>query len=331
MLLREFYLTINNDERAVAFLRDYDLLDDDDVIPPCPKCGGEMATSRKRDRGGEFRPVIRCRRKGCQTTRSVRQGNSFFHYTDVNGRINTKLKLYEILELVLMFVMDIPASTVVTLTRRSAGTINDWYNMCREVCTHDVRTRPQMVGNDDNPIEIDESRFAGKRKYHRGRMLQGDAAAESEDSDIDVANQRNHGRRIDGPWVFGLRQGKDWRYFWVQRRDKQTLIPIIQRECAPGSLIHSDEWAAYRCLPSLGFQHHTVNHQENFVDPDTGAHTQSIERSWLDAKVKLMKKMRGVPKQHFQSHLDHVCWHAMHKDDDDLMLAFLRSIRSLYR
>lgn len=126
------------------------------------------------------------------------------------------------------------------------------------------------------------------------------------DGDVEVSNHRNHGQRIDGPWVFGLRKGKDWRYFWVKRRDKATLLPIIQRKCAPGSVIHSDEWPAYRCLNSLGFQHETVNHQENFVDPDSGAHTQGIERSWLDAKIKILKKMREY-RNNTYSHILTMC------------------------
>ena len=40
-------------------------------------------------------------------------------------------------------------------------------------------------------------------------------------------------------------------------------------------------------------------------NPMTGARTQSIERSWLDAKIKILKKMRDVPMTMFQSHLDH--------------------------
>ena len=36
---------------------------------------------------------------------------------------------------------------------------------------------------------------------------------------------------IDGPWVFGERQGNDFQYFYAQRRDKDTLIPIIKEHC----------------------------------------------------------------------------------------------------
>ena len=88
-------------------------------------------------------------------------------------------------------------------------------------------------------------------------------------------------------------------------------------------LIPSDEWAAaYRSLSQLGYIHETVNHQHNFVDPATGAHTQLIERSWLDAKMKILRRQRGVPGQHLQSHLDYYCWWRMRKNED-LLAALL--------
>jgi len=46
----------------------------------------------------------------------------------------------------------------------------------------------------------------------------------------------------------------------------------------------SDCWRAYNCLSSEGFQHQRVNHSQNFVDPDSGAHTQHIERLWRDVR-----------------------------------------------
>ncbi|KAK5648125.1 hypothetical protein RI129_003017 [Pyrocoelia pectoralis] len=274
-----------------------------------------MQNKRRRDRNGEYRPILRCPRRGCQTSRSVRQGNVFFQYTDINQKIHSNLTLCEILELVFFFVMEIPMHSTVTLTGKSFNTITDWFNMCREVCGSIIQARGQMTGDDDNPIQIDEARFAGRRKYNRGRMLIGDERPLSEDSDAEVANNRNHGRRIDGPWVFGLKKGHDCRYFYVQRL---------------GSVIHSDEWPAYRSLNTLGYRHLTVNHQQNYVDPASGANTQSIERSWLDAKIKILRKMRGVPNQLLQSHLDHYYWKLWRKNGD-LFDEFLNDIRTVYR
>ena len=75
----------------------------------------------------------------------------------------------------------------------------------------------------------------------------------------------------------------------MERRDRNILISIIQREWEAGLVIHSDEWPTYENLNNLGYRYNTVNHQDNYVDPLTEAHTQGIERSWLDAKTCILK------------------------------------------
>ena len=65
----------------------------------------------------------------------------------------------------------------------------------------------------------------------------------------------------------------------VPDRSAATLLSIIQNSIRPGTTIMSDLWRAYGGIPALqgmGFQHLTVNHS---VDPQTGAHTQNVERS----------------------------------------------------
>ena len=95
----------------------------------------------------------------------------------------------------------------------------------------------------------------------------------------------------------------------VARRDAATLLPIIQDWCKSGTIIHSDEWAAYRRVNSLTnvSQHETVNHSLHFVDRVTGVHTQNIESYWNNVKTKL-KRMRGCHRDHLESYLDeHMC------------------------
>ncbi|CAI6348125.1 unnamed protein product [Macrosiphum euphorbiae] len=62
MQLKDFYLTVTkSEENATAFLREHGLLDTVEETLPCHKCGSEM--DRKRDRGGDFRPLLRCKKK----------------------------------------------------------------------------------------------------------------------------------------------------------------------------------------------------------------------------------------------------------------------------
>ena len=60
----------------------------------------------------------------------------------------------------------------------------------------------------------------------------------------------------------------------VKRRNAATLLPIIKRVARPVSIIHLDEWRAYRGIQGMGFAHKTVSQSVNFVEPD-GTHTNS--------------------------------------------------------
>jgi len=104
MLLKDFHIRVASSEQAcTAFLREHQLLIDVNNIDPCHKCGTEMREKRRKNRYGEFVSIFRCPKKGCQTFRSVRQGNAFFHITDLNGRVTCNLTLCEIMEIVFMF------------------------------------------------------------------------------------------------------------------------------------------------------------------------------------------------------------------------------------
>ena len=66
-----------------------------------------------------------------------------------------------------------------------------------------------------------------------------------------------------------------------------------------GSVVHTDQWAAYRQLQRiLGLQHGTVNHSLHFVDSVTGVHTQHAESNWCTAKEKL-KSIKGSTNPDF--------------------------------
>ncbi|CAI6371630.1 unnamed protein product [Macrosiphum euphorbiae] len=80
MKLKEFYSTVTcSEENATAFLREHGLIDTANETLPCHKYGSEMVNSRKRDRGGEFRPVLRCKiKKGARLLAVYDKAMNFF-------------------------------------------------------------------------------------------------------------------------------------------------------------------------------------------------------------------------------------------------------------
>ena len=117
-------------------------------------------------------------------------------------------------------------------------------------CTLRGRSRP-----------YNESKF-GKRKYNRGRV-------------------------VDGHWVFGRIERGSGECFLVEveKQDAATLLPLISQHVRPRSTVLSDEWSSYNQLTATtGNIHLTVNHLLHFVDPTTGAYTQSVEGIWSCCK-----------------------------------------------
>ena len=114
-------------------------------------------------------------------------------------------------------------------------------------------------------------------------------------------------------WVFGLADSSHTPALGymevVPDRRAATLLPLIQAHVAPGTIIHSDEWSAYRRVGRLSnvSAHETVNHSIEFVDFTTGAHTQNIESYWNRSKIKL-KRMRGCHASELPSYLDEFMW-----------------------
>ena len=80
----------------------------------------------------------------------------------------------------------------------------------------------------------------------------------------------------------------------------------------------SDLWRAYGGIPALqgiGFQHLTVTHSLQFVDPQTGAHTQDVERLWKSAKER-NKRHNGTHRNMLDSYLCEWMWRQRYKNID---------------
>ena len=78
----------------------------------------------------------------------------------------------------------------------------------------------------------------------------------------------------------------------IPDRTAGTILPIIELVVRQGSIIHTDEAKVYKALQEK-YEHSTVCHKYNFVDPVTGVHTQHVE-SWNNKIKYSIKNARGV-------------------------------------
>lgn len=185
--------------------------------------------------------------------------------------------------------------TSVTATAEMVGlhinTIVQWFSYLRDVTSRSLIQQPLRIGGINCKVEIDESLVA-RRKYSMGH-------------------------RVPERWVFGGIDPESNTGFLVMVDDRSsaTLLPFIERYIEPGSIVCSDQWAAYNGITNINvippYQHLTVNHRQNFVDPITGCTTNHIECMWKNCKKKF-KAMNGVHSTMMASHLDEFMWRQRH-------------------
>ena len=135
---------------------------------------------------------------------------------------------------------------------------------------------------------------------------------------------------MDGVWVFGgiERETKKCFFKCVADRTANTLVSIIKENILPGTTIYSDCWKAYSPLNSEGFSHLTVNHSVNFVDPETGTHTNTIESTWRALKKSLPKN--GTTKDLYDTYFAQYCVRKQFLiDREDPFLEFLQLIKQV--
>ncbi|CAF3605641.1 unnamed protein product [Rotaria socialis] len=127
------------------------------------------------------------------------------------------------------------------------------------------------------------------------------------------------GRLVSNQWIFGDidRDTRECFAVLVDQRDAATLLPIIYQYIRAGTTIYSDQWTAYNGIangPGLHrYNHPTVNHSVNFVDPTTSTHTQNIENLWVCMKRK-KKNQLGQHVTVLGTHLIEYMWRQLFGD-----------------
>ncbi|GFX92601.1 DDE_Tnp_IS1595 domain-containing protein [Trichonephila clavipes] len=217
----------------------------------CVRCKEPCSiVKRKKSSNGS---IWRC--KKCRAEKSIRVGSWFSC---------SKLNLQEILRLTWDLITGTKTCDIERKSGFSSATLADWRHFVHEQVLDHVELTSSKIGGVGKVVEVDESKF-GKRKFHKGR-------------------------HVEGQWVFGGVERDSGKLFLVAVHDRtqRTLMQIIMEWIEPGTTIISDCWKGYNhdVLTAEGFNHLTVNHSLNFVDPDTGAHTNTIESTWRHVKSR---------------------------------------------
>lgn len=202
-----------------------------------------------------------------------------------------------------MFGIDMQIYECEKMVDVSHQSIIEWYKKLRQVCSSVLKDEPIALGNSSSSIvELDESLFGKKRKYNRGSGRQ-------------------------DTWVFGMVE-KGTRHVVfrvVEKRNRDTLVPIIQQNVSPGTIIHSDCWAAYNTLEREGYVHKKVNHSEQFK-ADDGTCTNEIEGIWGLVKLKI-KERKGIGHDKIPEILDEFSYRYRYgRSNGDVYYRLLRDI-----
>jgi hypothetical protein len=238
--------------------------------------------------------IWRC--NGCKRTHCVRDGSIFKR---------SKLSLKQLLFLLYHFCNEIPVVDVRYLTGISNNTIVVWNRVFREACAKYLAHNCRLLGINTSVVQIDETLIA-RRKY-------------------------NHGRMIREQWLFGAIDSVKNHFILrnITRRTKEELRRVIMDTISEEALVVSDMLSAYMFLftNDLPQLHLTVNHSTNFVDPETDAHTNSIENFLMRLKQGLRRRYQRS-REHLGSYLDEFCFRARFKREDKFNM-FCEIIRSI--
>ena len=285
-------------EKVIKYCQDHGVISSESDIL-CPTCSTQcrLDLRRKAFRCDKSYSVRKKKRRRCNFFVSIFKG-TWFGKSQVDIETNFFLVYIYLSDTLFTY------KYVENELGLSKTTINDWCSFVREVVLHWVLGNKSKIGGVGTTVEIDESKF-GKRKYNVGRL-------------------------VTGQWVFGgiCRETREFFAVPVENRDTSTLLAILHDYVEPGTTIISDCWKAYDCLSDEGFVHIKVNHSLNFVDPESGAHTNTIERRWRDLK-NLVPKF-GRRKEQFVAYLALAYFKLHFKDPNTRLHVFFNMAAQLY-
>ncbi len=181
--------------------------------------------------------------------------------------------------------------------------------MVREAMVRDI---PPVF---EGVVEIDETYLGGSwRNKRKSTRIQGS----------------KRGRGTSKQAVFGIlcRSGQVWAEV-VPNVEANTLMPLLRKQVAKGSIVCSDTFRSYTGVAARGYVHRLVKHdQQEYVDAQ-GNHINGLEGFWGYLKRKLVAK-GGIRRERLPLYLAEYVWRYNHrnmeiKDQIKLILSMLQN------
>jgi transposase len=104
--------------------------------------------------------------------------------------------------------------------------------------------------------------------------------------------------------VFGVvERGGRAKVKHVKSSGARVLLPEINRDVEPNTIINTDEFSSYRSLKHMGYTHTTVNHSK--LEYVRGvAHTNTVEGFWSQLKRSIDGTYHAVSPKYLQNYLN---------------------------
>jgi transposase-like protein len=150
----------------------------------------------------------------------------------------------------------------------------------------------------EGTVEIDETYLGGvwrnKRKSNRN-----------------IVSHR--GRGTSKQAVFGIlcRRGHVWAEV-VPDVAANTLIPLLRKQVATGSVVCSDTFKSYTGVAAKGYVHRLVRHDDQEYSDGKGNHLNGLEGFWGYLKRMLVAK-GGIRRERLPLYLAEYVWRYNHR------------------
>ena len=79
----------------------------------------------------------------------------------------------------------------------------------------------------------------------------------------------------------------------------------------------------------MGYTHKTVNHNENFVNPECGVHTQTVESQWQKVKATF-KQQYGCAEGTYKTYFPEYMWRKKFGSSEEIMYNFWSHVSDIH-